>query len=88
MAIFTRRRVLLSGLAVGGGLAIGYGLTGDDGDAAEKFGQTTPDSFALNGWIKIAPDGRITCAVHRGDGTGRGDVVAHDPRGRIGCRLE
>ncbi len=67
MAIFTRRRVLLSGLAVGGGLVVGYGLTGDDGDAAEKFGESTPDQFALNGWIKIAPDGRITCAVHRAE---------------------
>ncbi len=67
MVIFTRRRVLLSGLAVGGGLVIGYGVIGDDGDVTQKFGQSTPESFPLNGWIKIAPDGRITCAVHRAE---------------------
>ena len=48
----TRRQFLITGLAVGGGLAIGYGINRlDDGDAAEKFVASTPDSFALNAWI-------------------------------------
>ena len=66
--LFTRRQFLITGLAVGGGLAIGYGLKRlDDGDAAEKFVASTPDSFALNAWIKIAPSGEITFAVHRAE---------------------
>jgi isoquinoline 1-oxidoreductase beta subunit len=64
----TRRQFLITGLAVGGGLAIGYGINRlDDGDAAEKFVASTPDSFALNAWIKIAPGGEITFAVHRAE---------------------
>jgi len=64
----TRRQFLITGLAVGGGLAIGYGLNRlDDGDAAQKFVASTPDSFPLNGWIKIAPSGEITFAVHRAE---------------------
>ena len=59
---------MITGLAVGGGLAIGYGLKRlDDGAAAEKFVASTPDSFALNAWIKIAPSGKITFAVHRAE---------------------
>ena len=64
----TRRQFLITGLAVGGGLVIGYGLNRlDDGDAAQKFVFSTPDSFALNAWIKIAPGGEITFAVHRAE---------------------
>ena len=64
----TRRQFLITGLAVGGGLAIGYGFKRlDDGDAAEKFVASTPDSFAMNAWIKIAPSGEITFAVHRAE---------------------
>jgi len=52
--LITRRQFLITGLAVGGGLAIGYGLKRlDDGDAAEKFVASTPDSFAMNAWIKL-----------------------------------
>jgi isoquinoline 1-oxidoreductase beta subunit len=66
--LVTRRQFLITGLAVGGGLAIGYGFKRlDDGDAAEKFVSSTPDSFALNAWIKIAPSGDITFAVHRAE---------------------
>ena len=64
----TRRQFLITGLAAGGGLAIGYGLKRlDDGDAAQKFVASTPDSFALNAWIKIVPSGEITFAVHRAE---------------------
>jgi isoquinoline 1-oxidoreductase beta subunit len=66
--LVTRRQFLITGLAVGGGLAIGYGVSRlDDGDAAQKFVASTPDSFALNAWIKIAPSGEITFAVHRAE---------------------
>ena len=70
MAI-TRRRLIYSGLAVGGGLIV-YSTyraldTGGDGDARLKFGATSPDSVPINAWIKIAPDGQITFAVHRAE---------------------
>ncbi len=70
MAI-TRRKVILSGLAVGGGLIV-YSTsrmldTGGDGDARLKFAMTTPDSVGINAWIKISPDSHITFAVHRAE---------------------
>ncbi len=66
-----RRRLIYSGLAVGGGLVV-YSAsrmldTGGDGDAREKFAATTPGDIGLNAWIKIAPDGHITFAVHRAE---------------------
>jgi isoquinoline 1-oxidoreductase beta subunit len=70
MAI-TRRRLIYGGLAAGGGLVV-YSATrmldtGGDGDALLKFGATTPDSAVLNAWVKIAPDGQITFAIHRAE---------------------
>jgi len=66
--VITRRQFLITGLAVGGGLAIGYGIRRlDDGDAEQKFVASTPDSFPLNAWIKITPRGEITFAVHRAE---------------------
>ena len=66
--VITRRQFLITGLAVGGGLAIGYGIRRlDDGDAEQKFVASTPDSFPLNAWIKINPRGEITFAVHRAE---------------------
>ena len=67
----TRRRLIYSGLAVGGGLVV-YSAsrmldTSGDGDALQKFGATTPDSAVLNAWVKIAPDGQITFAIHRAE---------------------
>lgn len=78
MAI-TRRRLIYSGLAVGGGLIV-YSTyraldTGGDGDARLKFGATTPDSAPINAWIKIASDGQITFAVHRAE-MGQGVTTA------------
>jgi isoquinoline 1-oxidoreductase beta subunit len=70
MAI-TRRGVIYGGLAAGGGLIV-YSAsrvldTGGDGDARLKFAATTPDSAPINAWVKIAADGQITFAVHRGE---------------------
>lgn len=67
----TRRQFIYSGLAIGGGLIVFSTYraldTGGDGDARLKFGATTPDSVPINAWIKIAPDGQITFAVHRAE---------------------
>jgi isoquinoline 1-oxidoreductase beta subunit len=70
MAI-SRRRLIYGGLAVGGGLVV-YSAsrvldTGGDGDARLKFAATTPGSSPINAWIKIAPDGKISFAVHRAE---------------------
>ena len=62
----SRRALLLTGVAAGGGLGLWYGANRlDDGDATTKFGATTPDLSPLNAWIKIGADGRIVCGVHR-----------------------
>lgn len=68
----SRRRLLrtgmISGLTVAGGLGLAYTSRWlDDGDAVEKFGATTGDTTALNAWLKIGPDGRIVCGVHRAE---------------------
>jgi len=67
----TRRRLIYSGLAAGGGLVVYSAArmldTGGDGDARTKFAATTVDDIGLNAWIKIAPDGHITFGVHRAE---------------------
>jgi isoquinoline 1-oxidoreductase beta subunit len=74
----TRRRVLVSALVVGGGLAVTAGLRRlDDGDARAKFGAGHPDETVLNAWLRVAPDGSITCGVHRAElGQGVATVLA------------
>ncbi len=70
MAI-SRRGFIYTGLAAGGGLLVYSGArmldTGGDGEARLKFAATTPDAIGLNAWIKIAPDGLVTFAVHRAE---------------------
>jgi len=60
----SRRTMILSGIAVGGGLAVAYGLsTLEDGDERKKFAATTPDQFVVHAYVKIARDGAVTIAV-------------------------
>lgn len=67
MAI-SRRAVLLSGLAAGGGLAAWYVARRlDDGDAGARFAATSPQAMPLSAWVKIAPDGAVTLGVHRAE---------------------
>ena len=66
--MLSRRGFILSGAAVGGGLIIGYGYVAlDDGDAANKFADTGQRATPLNAWLKIAPDGTVTCGIHRAE---------------------
>ena len=61
---FSRRGMILSGVAVTGGLAVAYGLsTLEDGDERKKFGATTPDQFVIQAYVKIGKDGAVTIAV-------------------------
>jgi len=64
----SRRAVLLTGLAAGGGLAVwAIARRLDDGDAVAGFAATTPGAAGLNAWVKIAPDGTTTLGVHRAE---------------------
>ncbi|MBL8643846.1 MAG: xanthine dehydrogenase family protein molybdopterin-binding subunit [Rhodospirillaceae bacterium] len=72
----SRRGMILSGLAVGGGLAVAYGMKAlDDGDARVKFGASTPEQFVLHAYVKISTDGRITVAVPQAE-LGQGVTTA------------
>ena len=62
--MISRRGLIVSGIAVGGGAAFFYGLQSlKDGDAKEKFLKTTPNSYALHAYVKINPEGKIIIAV-------------------------
>jgi isoquinoline 1-oxidoreductase beta subunit len=61
-----KRRLLLSGAAAGGALLIGWGLL----PPRSRLGgrdvlPVTGGEVALNGWLKIAPDGGVTLAMPR-----------------------
>ncbi len=66
--MLSRRGFILSGVAVGGGLTIGYTQWRlNDGDAAVKFAASGQSGAALNAWLKIDNGGQITCAIHRAE---------------------
>ena len=72
----TRRRFLIAGAAVSGGLLVGCGAP----TPQERLGQASQlpvqgDQVALNGWVKIAPDGVVTVAVPRAE-MGQGVMTA------------
>jgi len=63
-----RRNLILSGLGVTGALIVGWGVL----PARSRLGKPdnmlpTEGEVALNGWIKIAKDGRVVLAMHRSD---------------------
>jgi len=66
--MLSRRGFVLSGIALGGGLIVAYGLVSlDDGDATGRFATTGQRGTALNAWLKIAPDGTVICGIHRAE---------------------
>jgi isoquinoline 1-oxidoreductase beta subunit len=66
--MLSRRGFVLSGIALGGGLIIGYGYVAlDDGAATDKFAAAGQRGAPLNAWLKIAPDGAVICGIHRAE---------------------
>lgn len=65
---FSRRRFLLSGVAVAGAMVVGWGVMPPRqrvrGQAALPLDQ---GAVALNGWIAIAPDGTVQLAMPRAE---------------------
>lgn len=72
----SRRQFLITGAALSGGLLVGCGKPsasdrlGDKGLLAVEGGEV-----ALNGWVKIGPDGQVTVAVPRSE-MGQGVLTA------------
>ncbi|TAK97558.1 MAG: xanthine dehydrogenase family protein molybdopterin-binding subunit, partial [Aquabacterium sp.] len=72
----SRRHFLITGAALSGGLLVGCGKPsasdrlGDKGLLAVEGGEV-----ALNGWVKIGPDGKVTVAVPRSE-MGQGVLTA------------
>ncbi|USG63060.1 xanthine dehydrogenase family protein molybdopterin-binding subunit [Sneathiella marina] len=63
----TRRKFLVAGALVGGGLAIGYGFKSDKPDNAALSASTSEGEIALNAWIKIDSKGVVTVAIPRSE---------------------
>lgn len=66
--IVSRRQFLITGAALSGGLLVGCGKP----SAADRLGQgqllpVDAGEVALNGWVKISPDGTVTVAVPRSE---------------------
>lgn len=59
----SRRKFLIAGGLVGGGLAIGFGLSGNAPENAAFKATTDTGEFALNAYVKIDKDGAITIAI-------------------------
>lgn len=65
----SRRRFLLSGVAVAGAaMVVGWGVMPPRQRLHSKAPLPAPDgAVALNGWIAIAPDNSVTLAMHRAE---------------------
>jgi isoquinoline 1-oxidoreductase subunit beta len=63
-----RRTFLLSGTALGGALVVGWGAM-PPRDRVGRRGplNSTASEVRLNGWIRIAPDGRVLLAMNRSE---------------------
>ena len=66
--VVSRRQFLITGAALSGGLLVGCGKpSAHDRLGAGVMLATEQGETALNGWVKIAPDGRVTVAVPRSE---------------------
>ncbi|WP_288902048.1 molybdopterin cofactor-binding domain-containing protein [uncultured Sneathiella sp.] len=64
----TRRKFIVGGALVGGGLAVGYGFLRDGDPANAALTATTMEGeVALNAWVKVDKDGLVTFAIPRSE---------------------
>ncbi|MFC5473662.1 xanthine dehydrogenase family protein molybdopterin-binding subunit [Paraherbaspirillum soli] len=64
----SRRRFILGGLGIGGALIVGWGLLPPRQRLVSSHPLPTQNGeIALNGWLKIAPDGIVTVAMPRSE---------------------
>lgn len=64
----SRRQFLITGAALSGGLLVGCGKpSASDRLGAGSILSVEAGEVALNGWVKIAPDGQVTVAVPRSE---------------------
>uniref|UniRef100_UPI0035676427 molybdopterin cofactor-binding domain-containing protein n=1 Tax=Hydrogenophaga sp. TaxID=1904254 RepID=UPI0035676427 len=64
-----RRTVLLSALGVGGALVVGWGALPPRSrqGSPDTWGRLEAGEVALNGWIKVLPDGAVVLAMPRSE---------------------
>ena len=70
----TRRAVIATGAAAGGGLAVGFHLPGREASAQTLAGATAMPG-ELNAWLVIGKDDSVTIRVHRSE-MGQGSSTA------------
>ncbi|MBA3591232.1 molybdopterin cofactor-binding domain-containing protein, partial [Methylibium sp.] len=63
-----RRTLLLSGAAIGGGLVVGWGVLPPRSRlGSRELLSQGEGGVALNGWIRIEPDGGVQLAMHKSE---------------------
>ncbi len=66
--LITRRKLLITGGLVGGGLAVAYAFGGSSVPDRSAYKATAgADEFTLNAWVKIASDGTINVAISQSE---------------------
>ncbi|MAZ02803.1 MAG: hypothetical protein CMN56_06660, partial [Sneathiella sp.] len=63
----TRRNFMVAGALVGGGLAVGCSFDGNHKDSAALRATTDEGEIALNAWVKVDQDGKVTVAIPRSE---------------------
>ncbi|WP_340149638.1 xanthine dehydrogenase family protein molybdopterin-binding subunit [uncultured Sneathiella sp.] len=63
----TRRNFMVAGALVGGGLAVGCSFDGNHRDSAALRATTDEGEIALNAWVKVDQDGKVTVAIPRSE---------------------
>ena len=59
----SRRAVILTGLAAGGGLAVGAGAWAVSSRLAHYSEEGMGEGVSLNAWVRVRPDGRVALSV-------------------------
>jgi len=63
----TRRKFLVAGGLVGGGLVVAYAMGDDVPDKSAYVATADTGEYVLNAWVKIAKDGQVTVAVSQAE---------------------